>query len=109
MSPIAAFINRENIGRKTAKNKGYGMIMNTTRMRKPPGSGKNNLVFGENNLEIMMHKGCLNRMNRMELCNNTEVAFLEEFFHAMGTNDLRRTSCETLEVIPLSLLLELHG
>jgi hypothetical protein len=100
---------RENIGRKTSRNKGYGMIMNTTRRRKSLRSGKNSLVFGENSLEVRMHRGCLNRVNRMELRNNTGVAFLEEFFHAMGTDDLRRTNCETLEVIPLSLLLELHG
>jgi hypothetical protein len=55
-----------------------------------------------------MHRGCLNSMNRMELRNNTGVAFLEEFFHVMGTNDLRRANYETLEVIPLYLLLELH-
>jgi hypothetical protein len=37
---------RENIGRKTTKNKGYGMIMNTTIRRKSLRSGKKNLVFG---------------------------------------------------------------
>jgi hypothetical protein len=36
-----------------------------------------------------MHRGCLNRLNRMELSNNTGVDFLEEIFHAMGTDDLR--------------------
>jgi hypothetical protein len=100
---------RENIGRKTTRNKEYGMIINTIRRRKSLGSGKNNLVFGENILEVNMHKGCLNHMNKMELRNNTRVAFLEAFFHVMGIDDLRRTSCETLEVIPLSLLLKLHG
>jgi hypothetical protein len=100
---------RANIGRKTAKNKGYGMIMNTMRRKKSLRSGKNNLVFGENSLEVRMHRGCLNRVNRMELRNNTRVAFIDDIFHAMGTDDLKRTSCETLEVIPLSLMLELHG
>jgi hypothetical protein len=39
----------------------------------------------------------------MELSINTRVAFLEEIFHAMGTDDIRRTNCETLEVIPVCL------
>jgi hypothetical protein len=56
-----------------------------------------------------MHRGCLNRLNRMELNNNTDVAFLKELFHSMGIDDLRRTNCETLEVIPLYLMFELHG
>jgi hypothetical protein len=56
-----------------------------------------------------MHRGCLNDLNRMELSNDTGVVFFEELFHTMGTNDLRRTSCETLELIPLSFMLELHG
>jgi hypothetical protein len=45
---------RENIGRKTSRNKGYGMIMNTTRRRKSLRSGKNNLMFGE----IAWRSGC---------------------------------------------------
>jgi hypothetical protein len=97
---------REKIGRETLGKKGYGMIMNTTRRRKSFRSGKISFVFGEHSLEVRMHIGCLNCMNRMELINNTRVAFPEEIFHAMGTDDLRRTSCETLEVIPLFLLLE---
>jgi hypothetical protein len=96
---------RENIGRKTTRSKGYGMIMNTMRRRKFVRSGKNSLVFGEDSLEARMHKGCLNRVNKMELRNNARVSFLEDFFHVMGTDDLRRTMCDTLEVIPLSLLL----
>jgi hypothetical protein len=100
---------RVNIGRKTTQNKGYGMIMNTTRRQKSPRSGKNSLVFGENNLEVRMHRGCLNCVNRMKLSNNVGVAFLKEFFHAMGTDNLKRTNCETLEVIPLSIMLEFHG
>jgi hypothetical protein len=91
---------RENIGRKTSRNKGYGIIMNTTRRWKSLRSGKKILVFGENSLEVRMHRGFLNNMNRMELRNNTRVAFLEEIFHVMGTDDIRRTNCETFEVIP---------
>ena len=70
---------------------------------------KNNLMFEEYGLEVRMHKRCLNDLNRMELSNDTRVAFLEDIFHTMGTNDLRRTICETLELITFSFLLELHG
>jgi hypothetical protein len=85
------------------------MIMNTMRRWKSLRSGKNNLMFREDSLEFRMHRWCLNRFNGMELSNNNAVAFLEEIFHAMGTDDLGRTSCETLELIPLSLLFEMHG
>jgi len=100
---------RENIGRKTARNKGNGMIMNTTRRRKYLRGGKNSLMFGKDILEVKMHRGCLNGLNRMELRNDVGVAFLEEIFHTLGPNDLRRTKFDTLELIPLSFLLELHG
>jgi hypothetical protein len=100
---------RVNIGRKTSRKKGDGMIMKTMRRKKSLSSGKYSLMFGEDSLEVRMHKGCLNRLNGMELRNNTGVVFLEDIFYAMGTDDLRRTSCETLELIPLSLMLELHA
>jgi len=32
-----------------------------------PGSGKNNLMFGEDGLEVKRHRGCLSGMNGMEL------------------------------------------
>jgi hypothetical protein len=47
------------------------MIMNTMGMRNPLGSGKNNLMFGEDGLQGMQHKGCLSGMNGLELCNNS--------------------------------------
>jgi hypothetical protein len=95
---------RENIGRKNAMNKGNGMIMNKMKRRKDLRGVKNILMFGKDTLEVKMHKGCLDGLNRMELRNDTRVAFLEEIFHTMGTNDLRRTNCETLELILLSFL-----
>jgi hypothetical protein len=95
---------RENIGRNTSRNKGNGMIMNTTRRRKSLRGRKNNLMFGNDSLEVRMHRGCLNNLNRMELSNDTRVSFLEDIFHMMGTNDLKRTNCETLELIHFSLL-----
>jgi hypothetical protein len=62
---------RVNIGRKTSRNKGNGMIMNTTRRGKSLRSGKNSLMFGYDILEVRMHEGCLNYLNGMELGNNT--------------------------------------
>jgi hypothetical protein len=62
---------RENIGRKTIENKGNGIIMNTMGRGKSLRSGKNKLVFGEDILEVRMHRGCLNCLNIMELGSNT--------------------------------------
>jgi hypothetical protein len=56
-----------NIGRKVVRDKGNGMIMNTTGRRKSLGSGKNKLMFGEDGLEVLRHKGCLSGLNGMEL------------------------------------------
>jgi hypothetical protein len=100
---------RENIERKTTMNKGNGMMMNTMRRMKSLRGRKNNLMFGKDSLEVKMNRGCLNGLNRMDLRNDTGVAFLEDILHVMGTNNLRRTRCKTLELIPLSFLLELHG
>jgi hypothetical protein len=100
---------RENIGRKTTRNNGNGMIMNTMRSRYSPRGGKNSLMFGKDSLEVRRHIGCLNVLNRMELRNDIGVAFLEKIFHVMGTNDFRRTNYDKLELIPLSFFLELHG
>jgi hypothetical protein len=85
------------------------MIMNTMGRRKSIWSGKNDLVFGEDRLEVRMHRVCLNYLNGMELGNNYRMAFFEEVFHSMGTNDLRAAYHDSLELMLLSLLLELHG
>jgi hypothetical protein len=61
-----------NIGRKVVGDEGNGMIMNTMGRRKSLGSGKNNLMFGEDGLEVRRHRGCLSGLNGMELCNNVE-------------------------------------
>jgi hypothetical protein len=98
-----------NIWRKVAKNEGNGMIMNFTGRRKSLGIGKNNLMFREDGLEVGNHRGCLSCVNGMELCNNVRMTFSEDIFHAMGTDDLRRTFCDALELILLALLVELHG
>jgi hypothetical protein len=73
------------------------MIMNTTGRRESLGSGKNHLMFREDGLEVLWHKGCLSFLYGMELGNNTRMTFFEQLFHAMGTNDLRGTDGDALE------------
>jgi hypothetical protein len=98
-----------NIGKKDSWDKGNGMIMNTTRRRKSLGSGKNHLMFREDGLEVLRHIGCLSCLYGMELGNNSRITFFEQLFHVMGTNDLRGTDDDALELILLALLVELHG
>ena len=85
------------------------MIMNTTGRGKSLGSGNNNLVFGEDRLEVRMHKGCLNFLNGMELGNDSQVNFFGELSHSMGIDDLRGACGDAFKLILLFLLLELHG
>jgi hypothetical protein len=66
-------------------------------------------VAGEDRLEVGMHIRCLNIMNGVELGDNTQTKIFEEIFHVMGTDDLRGACCDPLELILLSLMLELHG
>ena len=56
-----------------------------------------------------MHKGCLNKMNGVELGNNDRMTLFEEIFHSIQIDDLRGAYCDALELILFSLLLELHG
>jgi hypothetical protein len=98
-----------DIGRKAFGDKGNGIIMNTTRRRDSLGSGTNHLMFIEDGLEVLQHRGCLSGLNGMELCNNARMTFFEHLFHVMGTDDLRGTDSDALELILLSLLVELHG
>jgi hypothetical protein len=100
---------RSNIGRKTAQDERDGMIMESMGRGKFFGSGKNNLVVGKDRLEVEMHIRCLNNMNGVELGYNARMKFFEELFHAMGTDDLGGACCDSLELILLSHLLELHG
>jgi hypothetical protein len=57
----------KNIGRKVFDDEGNGIIMNTMGRMKSLGSRKNNLIFGEDGLEVRKNKGCLGGMNGMEL------------------------------------------
>jgi hypothetical protein len=97
------------IGRKASWDKGNGMIMNTTGRRESLGSGNNHLMFREDGLEVMRHRGCISCLYGMELGNNARMTFFEHLFHAIGTNDLRGTSGDALELILLGVLVELHG
>ena len=100
---------RLNIGRKTAQDERGGMIMESTGRGKFLGVGKKNMVSGEDRLEVEMHIMCLNNMNGVDLGYNSRMTFFEDLFHAMGTDGLRGTCGDALELILLSLLLELHG
>jgi hypothetical protein len=64
-----------DIGRKASQDKGNGMIMNTMGRRKSLGSGKNHLIFREDGLEVLRHRGCLSCLYDMELGNNSRMAF----------------------------------
>jgi hypothetical protein len=77
-----------DIRRKASWDKGNGMIMNTTGRRESLGSGKNHLMFREDGLEVLRHRGCLGCLYGMELGNNARMTFFEQLFYAMGTNDL---------------------
>jgi hypothetical protein len=59
-----------NIGRKDTRDERNGMITNTTGRGKYLGSRKNRLMFGEDELEVRMHRWYLSGLNGMELCNN---------------------------------------
>jgi len=98
-----------NIGRKASWDMGNGMIMNTMGRRESLGTGKNHLMFREDGLEVLWHRGCLSCLYGTELGNNTQMTFFEQLFHAIGTNDLRGTDDDALELILLALLVELHG
>jgi hypothetical protein len=98
-----------NIGRKDSWVKWNGMIMNTIGRREFLGSGKTHLMFREDGLEVLRHRGCLSGLDGMELGNNSRMTFFGHLFHAMGTNDLCGTDGDSLELISLSLLVELHG
>ena len=53
---------RPNIRRKTSWGERDGMIMESTGRGKFFRSGKNNLVAGNDRLEVGMHRRCLNYM-----------------------------------------------
>jgi hypothetical protein len=44
-----------NIGRKASRYKGNGMIMNTTGRREALGSGKYQLMFRKDGLEVLLY------------------------------------------------------
>jgi hypothetical protein len=80
---------RTDIRRKASRYKGNGMIMNTTRRREALGSGKYQLMFRNDGLEVLRYQGCLCCLYGMELGDNTRMILFEQLFHVMGTNDLR--------------------
>jgi hypothetical protein len=85
------------------------MIMNTAGRGKAMGNGKNIVVFEKYRLEIMMHKGCLNCLNDIELRNNVRIVFFEEILYLMGIDYLRGACCDVLELMLLEVLFKMHG
>jgi hypothetical protein len=79
---------RTNIGRRTSKYQGNGMIMVTMGRGNSMGSVKDSLVSGKYRLEVKVHRGILNDGNGIELGNNSRVMFFEYLFHSVGNNDL---------------------
>jgi hypothetical protein len=78
-----------DIGRKDYGYKGNGMIMNTIGRRESLGSGKDQLMFIKDGLEVLRDQGCLCCLYGMELGDKTRMTFFEQIFHVMGTSDLR--------------------
>jgi hypothetical protein len=64
---------RANIGRNTSRYERNGMIMDSMGRGMFFGSGKNNLVEGEDISKVEMHIGCLNNMNGVDLGNNARM------------------------------------
>jgi hypothetical protein len=61
-----------NIGRKDSWYKGNGMIMKTTGRSEALGSGKDQLMFRKDGLEVLRYRGCLCCLYVMELGDNTK-------------------------------------
>jgi hypothetical protein len=68
-----------DIGRKASEYQGNGMIMNTTERRESLGSGKDQLMFRKDGLEVLRDRGCLYCLYGMELGDNTRMTFLRSF------------------------------
>ena len=83
--------------------------MNAMGRGKSMGSGKNGLVLVDDRLEVRMHTWCLNSLNGMELVNNSQMTFFDDIFNSTRIDDIRGSYCDSMEIILLSLLLELHG
>jgi len=75
------------------------MIMDSMGRGEFLGGGKTNMVAREDRMEVEMHKRCINNMNGVELVYNFRMTFFEEFFHAMGNDDLRGAYGDALELI----------
>jgi hypothetical protein len=62
-----------DIGRKASWYKGNRMIMNTIGRREALGSGKDQLMFRKDGLEVLRYGGCLCCLYDMELGDNTRM------------------------------------
>jgi hypothetical protein len=66
-----------DIGRMASWYKGNGMIMKTTGMREVLGSGKDQLTFRKDGLEVLWYRGFLCFLYGMELGDNTRMTLFE--------------------------------
>jgi hypothetical protein len=73
------------------------------------GEWKKKLMFGDDGMEVRIHKECVSGVNGMMLCNNVRMTFIDELLHVMGTDDFRGVGGDALELVLLALLDELHG
>ena len=48
------------------------------------------------------------RLNGIELGYDSRMSLFNEFFHTMGTDDLRGTNCDSLKSVMMLDLLETH-
>jgi hypothetical protein len=97
------------VGGKASWDKGNGMIMDTTGRRESLGSGEDYLMFRKEGLEVLRHGWDLCGLYGVELGYDTRMTFFEQFFHAMRTNDFRRTRSDALKFMFVASLVKLHG
>jgi hypothetical protein len=83
--------------------------MDTAGRRESLGSGKDCLMSRKEGLEVLGHGWDLGGLYGVELGYDTRMTFFEQFFHAMRTDDFRRTHSDALKFMFVASLVKLHG
>jgi hypothetical protein len=94
---------------KASWDKGNGMIMDTAGRGESLGSGEDCLMFRQEGLEVLGHGWDLCGLYGVELGYDTRMTFFKKFFHAMRTDDFRRTRSDALKFMFVASLVKLHG
>jgi hypothetical protein len=94
---------------KASWDEGNGVIMDTAGRRESLGSGKDCLMSRKEGLEVLGHGWDLGGLYGVELGYDTRMTFFEKFFHAMRTDDFRRTRDDALKFMFVASLVKLHG